>query len=721
MADSPPRGPGRRWRVGIVGAGGISEMHARMLVESPATELVAVADPHPVRARSLAGSFGVEEVHESVEALIASGSCEAAHVLVPPDLHRRVAEPLLAAGLHVFVEKPMATSSDDCEALIRAARLGEARLGVNHNLLFDPTFARLEELVRSGRIGHLQHLDAVWNVPLPPLTIKQFGQWMFREPGNIVLEQAVHPLSALLALAGKPLEVQCLTSPPRELVADLAFIDTWMVSLRFEEVTAQLFLSFEQPMKVVSVTAICTDGVARADLDHKLLVVEERSCSELFERSAVGLRQARGIVRQSWREAVRSTLHPLRLEPDPTPFAQSMKASIERFYARIESGGYRSGGRFSAGVVEACEQILERAPACAEPDAARAGRARENEIALVDSSVPCDVALIGGTGVIGRMLVSKLAAQGRAVRVMARNARFLPDLFRADGVRVMRGDAERAEDVERLVAGARTVVDLYYPGEGAGVDRRMAESAERIALACLEAGVQRLVYLSSLAALYLGDPGEVVTGSTPSDPRDAERPEYSRGKGASERRLAEMHREKGLPVCILRPGIVIGEGGYAQHPGIGRFVTPQHCVGWNDGKNPMAFVLVDDVADAILLALDSEASVGKTYNLVGDVPMSGREYVAELGRVFGRPLRYEARHVSAFWLAETAKWILKRLAGRGDAKHPGTRDFRSRGMVARFDCSDVKRDLGWRPVSDRAEFVRRGIEVYAPDLRPGAR
>ena len=49
MADAPPRGPDRRWRVGIVGAGGISGMHARMLVESPTTDLVAVADPHPVR------------------------------------------------------------------------------------------------------------------------------------------------------------------------------------------------------------------------------------------------------------------------------------------------------------------------------------------------------------------------------------------------------------------------------------------------------------------------------------------------------------------------------------------------------------------------------------------------------------------------------------------------------------------------------------------------
>ena len=128
----------------------------------------------------------------------------------------------------------------------------------------------------------------------------------------------------------------------------------------------------------------------------------------------------------------------------------------------------------------------------------------------------------------------------------------------------------------------------------------------------------------------------------------------------------------------------------------------------------MGFVLVDDVADAILRALDSEASIGKTYNLVGDVPLSGREYVEEFARVLDRPLRFESRHVSLFWLAETAKWVLKRLAGRRDARHPGTRDFRSRSMVARFDCSDVKRDLGWRPVSDRAELVRRGIEVYAP-------
>ena len=60
---------------------------------------------------------------------------------------------------------------------------------------------------------------------------------------------------------------------------------------------------------------------------------------------------------------------------------------------------------------------------------------------------------------------------------------------------------------------------------------------------------------------------------------------------------------------------------------------------------------------------------------------------------------------------ELGKWLIKRASGRSDPA-PSWRDLRSRGMSATFDCSDAKRDLGWRPVAEREEFLRRGVRVY---------
>ncbi|HSG39202.1 MAG TPA: NAD(P)-dependent oxidoreductase, partial [Thermoanaerobaculia bacterium] len=187
------------------------------------------------------------------------------------------------------------------------------------------------------------------------------------------------------------------------------------------------------------------------------------------------------------------------------------------------------------------------------------------------------------------------------------------------------------------------------------------------------------------------------------------------GKGASELLLLGLHRERGLPVSILRPGIVVGKGGQPFHGAVGQFINQQHCLGWGPGKAPLPFVLVEDVAEAICLALRSEAAVGRIYNVVGEVRPTAREYIAELGAVLGRPLRFHPRQPFGVQAFEISKWLIKRLAGRWSAQLPSYHHLRSLGMRARFDCEDIQRELGWRPVTDRAEFMRRAIGIFAND------
>ena len=223
--------------------------------------------------------------------------------------------------------------------------------------------------------------------------------------------------------------------------------------------------------------------------------------------------------------------------------------------------------------------------------------------------------------------------------------------------------------------------------------------------------VGRLIHVSSIAALYLGDAGALVTGATEVDPKAARRSAYAHGKAASERLLVEL---AGPALCILRPGLVVGAGGLALHGGLGFYNNEQHCLGWNAGDNPLPFVLVEDVAEAIFLAGRADAALGRAYNLVGDVGLSAREYLGELARALGRPLVFHPQSVAKLQAVEIGKWLVKRAIGRS-APLPSYRDLKSRGLRARFDCADAKRDLGWRPVAERAEFVRRGVDVYATD------
>jgi nucleoside-diphosphate-sugar epimerase len=163
---------------------------------------------------------------------------------------------------------------------------------------------------------------------------------------------------------------------------------------------------------------------------------------------------------------------------------------------------------------------------------------------------------------------------------------------------------------------------------------------------------------------------------------------------------------------MLRPGLVVGDGGAPFHSGLGLFNRDNHCIGWNAGKNPLPFVLVDDVADAIVRACHSPLALGKTYNVVGDVRLSAREYVAELSRALQRRIHFLPQPLWKSQAIEILKWGVKVGVQRRKVPFPSLRDLRSRGLVARFDTSGIKADLGWTPTSERSVFVREGVEVY---------
>ena len=126
----------------------------------------------------------------------------------------------------------------------------------------------------------------------------------------------------------------------------------------------------------------------------------------------------------------------------------------------------------------------------------------------------------------------------------------------------------------------------------------------------------------------------------------------------------------------------------------------------------MPFVLVEDVAAAIAKVVERGPAAAGCFNLVGDVRLTAREYIQELGNVLGRPLRYHARSLVRLYGTEWLKWLVKRAGGRSDAPLPSYRDLKSRGMAAPFDTADVKAALGWQPEASRTGFIERGLACH---------
>jgi predicted dehydrogenase/nucleoside-diphosphate-sugar epimerase len=693
-------------QVALVGAGNIAEAHAEALSRTPGVRLAAVVDPALGRAKALAAKWGAPDVFDSVEALIASGRCTVAHVLTPPPFHRAPAEALLRAGIDVLVEKPMAETAEDCAALQAAARESGRALSVNQNFVHHPAHRRLKEAVERGDLGPLRHVSVLYNMPLAQLSARQFGHWMFDRPKNLLLEQAVHPLSQIEDLLGPILDIGVTPAPARRF-GDLDLNTVWLVSMACERGTAQLQFALGQTYPVWQVQALCDDGMMVADcINDRAVRQEPTKGMDCFEAYGSGMQAARQLARQSRSNLVSYALSILKLKPRSDAFFRSMTGSIGAFYRALDTDRASLDGSFGRRMVEVGERIAAAVPDRVRPRAVAAP-------ALQNAA--CDVIVIGGTGFIGQHLVRQLTERGAKVGVMARNLNNLPDRFHEPGVVLVKGDASNADDVRRAVEGVPVVVNLAHGGGGTAeaMERAILGGARAVAEACLASGARRLVHVGTIAALDLGDASAVVTGATPPDPGADARDVYTRTKAAADRMLLEMHATRGLPVTILRPGVVIGEGGIAFHSGVGFYNREKHCLGWNDGTNPLPLVLAEDVAAAIVRAIDAPAAVGRSYNVVGDVRLSAREYTEQLARALGRPLVFHPQSLRTQFAVELFKWGVKKAAGRKDATFPNRADLASRGMPARFDTQDIKRDLGWQPVADRQSFLQRAFAVHA--------
>jgi nucleoside-diphosphate-sugar epimerase len=174
--------------------------------------------------------------------------------------------------------------------------------------------------------------------------------------------------------------------------------------------------------------------------------------------------------------------------------------------------------------------------------------------------------------------------------------------------------------------------------------------------------------------------------------------------------LTEMHQSQGLPIVIVRPGIVIGAGGNPFHWGVGMWGLGNTCQVWGDGKNKLPLVLVADVAAALVRSIQVPGIDGRSYNLV-DLPLlSARDYLQELQRLSGQRFKIVFQPIWRFYLMDLAKWLVKVAVAHPDARRfPSYFDWRSRTQKSVFDCTNAKRDLAWNPVSNRERLIDNGI------------
>ncbi|TQJ09159.1 Gfo/Idh/MocA family protein [Lapillicoccus jejuensis] len=147
-------------RVAVVGAGYWGPNLVRNFRGSPDWELVAVCDLDEARARKVVGDLPVD-VETSLDALLARDDVDAVAIATPARTHSRIALAALAAGKHVLVEKPLASSRAEAELMVSEARARGLVLMCDHTYCYTPVVRKIREIVRSGELGDLLFVDSV--------------------------------------------------------------------------------------------------------------------------------------------------------------------------------------------------------------------------------------------------------------------------------------------------------------------------------------------------------------------------------------------------------------------------------------------------------------------------------------------------------------------------------------------------------------------------------
>ncbi|GIG41029.1 Gfo/Idh/MocA family protein [Cellulomonas phragmiteti] len=193
--------------IGVVGTGGIASAHLAGYAAFPQQcRVVALHDAVASRAhdtRSAHGLDGADVV--GWEELLARQDVDLVSVCTPPSTHRHLTVDLLRSGKNVLVEKPMAPSVADCDAMLAAAHEAGKQLGVVAQNRFRDDLAVVKETIDSGLLGPVAHVrvDSAWWRGTPYYDLDWRGTWR-SEGGGPTLNHAIHHVDLLLWMLGAP-------------------------------------------------------------------------------------------------------------------------------------------------------------------------------------------------------------------------------------------------------------------------------------------------------------------------------------------------------------------------------------------------------------------------------------------------------------------------------------------------------------------------------------
>jgi nucleoside-diphosphate-sugar epimerase len=318
------------------------------------------------------------------------------------------------------------------------------------------------------------------------------------------------------------------------------------------------------------------------------------------------------------------------------------------------------------------------------------------------------VALTGASGYTGGRLLRALRARGDEVAALVRSASTTEEL-RSSGARLVEGDLGDTGAIERLVEGADGVLhvaavyrtaghpDAYYREVNVNGTVRLLEAAAT-------ARVRRFVHTSTVGVHgHIAHPPADETA--PLAPGDI----YQATKAEAETLALRFHRERGLPVAVVRPGAIYGPG-ETRLLKLFRAIARGRYAVVGSGRTFYHPVFIDDLVDGFLLALDRPEAAGEAFLICGPSYVSQDDLGALIARATGgRVLPFHVPSAPIQWAGDVVEAICVPL-GVEPPLHRRRVDFWTKSRA--FSIDKARRRLGYAPKVDLEEGIARTAAWY---------
>ena len=223
----------KKMRFGLIGYGKVAELQARAIAASGNSELIAVCGRDPLKRAAFAVKHGIQ-ARGSIAEMVEKDRVEAVLIVTPHPSHAPLAIEAAHAGCHVLVEKPMALSVADCDAMIAAARAAGKQLGVISQRRWYPSAQRIRRAIDSGALGKpvlAQVTMLGWRDEVYYKSDPWRGTWAM-EGGGVLVNQAPHQIDLMAWFMGPAKEIHGLWDNLNHPYIEVD--DTAVAAIRFD-------------------------------------------------------------------------------------------------------------------------------------------------------------------------------------------------------------------------------------------------------------------------------------------------------------------------------------------------------------------------------------------------------------------------------------------------------------------------------------------------------